>query len=265
MKQQNIIEGVVLAAGYGTRLREITKGRPKQLINIHGLPLIMYPIMNLVKIGVDKIYIVVNKENRDYIHDIVGSAEKLVDIELVENDQPERENGYSFILGIEAAKTDSIILLMSDHIHVIDILHRLIDLYLNKKPYIVVGGDSKPTYINVDEATKVYVENNIVRNIGKNLEKWTHIDIGVFIVNKGKIIRYLRRLKDTVRKITISQIVLGLTRTNKVVIGDIKGRPWTEIDTPEDLKEVLYGSRRQVVKQALSKLNNIKNLLYSTT
>jgi len=264
MKQQNIIEGVVLAAGYGTRLREITKGKPKQLLNIYGLPLIMYPIMNLIKIGVSKVYVVVNKENKDYIHDIVRNVRKLVDIELVENNQPERENGYSFIIGIEATKTNDVILLMSDHIHVVDILHKLIDQYLSKEPYIIVGGDSKPTYIDVDEATKVYAEDYIVKDIGKNLKRWTHIDIGIFIVNKEKVMEYLRRLENTVEKITISQIVLELTRTNKVFVGDIKGYPWTEIDTPRDLEEVLYGNRRQVVEQALSKLIGIKNTLYPT-
>ena len=265
MKQQNIIEGVVLAAGYGTRLREVTKGKPKQLLNIHGLPLIMYPIMNLIKIGASKIYVVVNRENKDYIHDITRNVRKLVDIELVENNQPERENGYSFIIGIEATETNDIILLMSDHIHVVDILHKLINQYLSKKPYVIVGGDSKPTYIDVNEATKVYVENDVVKDIGKNLKKWSHIDIGMFIVNKEKVMEYLRRLENTVEKITISQIMLELTRTNKVIVGDIKGYPWTEIDTPKDLEEVLYGNRRQVVELALSKLIEIKNILYPTT
>lgn len=265
MRKQNIIEGVILAAGYSARLREITRGKPKQLLNIHGLPLIMYPIMNLIKIGVSKIYIVVNKENKDHIHNTVRNAKKLVDIELVENNQPERENGYSFIIGIEATKTNDIILLMSDHIHVVDILHKLIDQYLSRKPHIIVGGDSKPTYIDVAEATKVYAEAGVVKDIGKNLKKWTHIDIGIFIVNKEKVIEYLRELENTVEKITISQIVLELARTNKVLVGDIKGYPWTEIDTPRDLEEVLYGNRRQVVEQALSKLIEIKNILYPTT
>jgi len=259
MRKQDIIEGIILAAGYGTRLKEITKGKPKQLLNIHGLPLIMYPIMNLIKIGASKIYIVVNKENKDYIYNIVRNAEKLVDIELVINNQPERENGYSFIIGIEATETNDIILLMSDHIHVVDILHKLIDQYLSKKPYIIVGGDSRPTYIDVTEATKVYAEANVVKDIGKNLKKWTHIDIGIFIVNKENVIEYLKELKNTVEKITISQIVLELARTNKVFVGDIKGYPWSEIDTPRDLEEVLYGNRRQVVEQALSRLIEIKN------
>ena len=51
------LEGLVLAAGEGSRLRPFTYSRPKHLIPLLGKPLIQYPIEDLVSAGVRDVYL----------------------------------------------------------------------------------------------------------------------------------------------------------------------------------------------------------------
>ena len=60
------MKAIILAAGFGTRLRPITEKIPKCLVEIKGKPLLDIWIENLVKIGINSILI-----NTHYLSDIV--------------------------------------------------------------------------------------------------------------------------------------------------------------------------------------------------
>ena len=60
------IKALLLAAGYGTRLRPITITKPKCLVEVNGLPLLAYWLMKLEKLGCDEVLI-----NTHYLSDKV--------------------------------------------------------------------------------------------------------------------------------------------------------------------------------------------------
>jgi NDP-sugar pyrophosphorylase family protein len=51
------MKAMILAAGYGTRLRPLTNGKPKALVEINGIPLLQLIIRKLIATGVDEIII----------------------------------------------------------------------------------------------------------------------------------------------------------------------------------------------------------------
>lgn len=51
------MKAMILAAGYGTRLRPLTNHRPKALMEINGMPLLQLIILKLVATGVNEIII----------------------------------------------------------------------------------------------------------------------------------------------------------------------------------------------------------------
>lgn len=61
------MNGVVLAAGEGTRLRPLTADRPKGLVRVAGRPLLSHALDALVGVGVDRLVIVVGYRGDDIV------------------------------------------------------------------------------------------------------------------------------------------------------------------------------------------------------
>ena len=68
--------GIILAGGYGTRLRPVTKAISKHLIPIHDKPMIFYPLSILMLIKIKKIFIVVTKNDHSQYEKLLGDGSK---------------------------------------------------------------------------------------------------------------------------------------------------------------------------------------------
>jgi len=228
-----IKEAVVLAAGLSTRMRGFTN-LPKQVLKILDKPLIYYPLTALIINGVKKVYVVVNKVTYGPIRKILGGVP--IDIEYVINDKPDRDNGYSVILGGSYVKGDYFYLAMSDHIFSIDI-PKVLAHYVGIAD-LVVGADSEPKLIDIEEATKILVKGGNIVKVGKGLDEFTHIDIGIFIMNR-KVVNYFKECSEVKYVIKLADLInYSIMKGVKAVVADVKGRFWFDIDTKEDLEKV---------------------------
>lgn len=72
----NILKGLVLAAGEGSRLRPFTFSRPKHLIPLLGKPMVQYPIEDLASADIRSIGLVIGHFG-DMIKDVLGDGTKL--------------------------------------------------------------------------------------------------------------------------------------------------------------------------------------------
>jgi glucose-1-phosphate thymidylyltransferase len=59
------MKGIILAAGMGSRLKSLARGRPKALIPILGKPLIYYTIESLRRANVKKIAVVIRPQDKN--------------------------------------------------------------------------------------------------------------------------------------------------------------------------------------------------------
>ncbi len=245
-----VCEAIVLASGLGTRLARLSGGRPKALFNIMGRSLITYPLCILKKLGIRKFIITVPKGWYDEVNEQLKNLD--IDYVLVENNEVERENGYSLKIAGDYVGSDYFILSMCDHIYVIDIPKKLVRRFNEVgRADIVIGADSRPKYVDIDEATKIYVRNGNVVGIGKELKKFTHIDIGLFIMSRN-VLRVANEVISRRHVIKLSDLINEcITRGLRVVIADVEGSLWTEIDTEEDVKELINGRRRIVLNEVI--------------
>ena len=246
----SVKKGVILAAGLSRRLRPLTGGRSKLIYPINGIPLILYPITNLIVNGVEDICIVANKKNYKYISLIM---EKIFDVnyQIVLNTKPSLGNGYSFLLSKKCVD-EPFILSMADHIYHPRIIKKLLKSF-NELTDIVVGSDSSPKFVSIDEATKIYAKNGEVIRIGKRLKRFTHVDIGVFVV-QPTVLDLVEDL-DFSEPFGFSDIINMSVRAGlNVVVSDVNGDYWTEVDTPRDVEELLNGKRKVILDRTAAHL-----------
>ncbi|RLE50702.1 MAG: hypothetical protein DRJ21_01540 [Candidatus Methanomethylicota archaeon] len=223
-------EAIILAAGLGTRMSDYIRDVPKPLVKILDVPLIMYAIAGFLNIGVRNFYIVVNQYNLKAISNIMGSLN--VNVKLIVNNSPIRGNGYSLILGMKHVKNELFYISMSDHIYAPSIFKKL--LY-NADASIIVTVDSNPRYINIDEATKVMTQHGKVIDIGKEINEYTHVDIGLFIMKK-KLYNDFKLFSENNYKIELSKLIkYSINKKHIVTALDIHGAPWMDVDTANDL------------------------------
>ena len=76
---------MILAAGLGERMRDLTQDKPKALLEVSGKPLIVYQIESLVLAGVKKTIINTGRFG-EQIHDTLGAGENL-SVKIIYSDE----------------------------------------------------------------------------------------------------------------------------------------------------------------------------------
>jgi glucose-1-phosphate thymidylyltransferase len=81
------MRGVILAGGEGTRLRDMSGGRNKHVVEVGGQPMISYPLQTLAEWGCKDVVIVTSPKSLDDISQVVedtGSSGMSVDYAIQE-------------------------------------------------------------------------------------------------------------------------------------------------------------------------------------
>ena len=117
------MKAVILAAGRGTRLPEITKNKPKSLIKIAGKTILERQIDILLRNNIKEIYIVVGYKAEK----IKDKIKKFRNIEIIENKYyATTDNIYSLYLTQDKVKNNEFILLNGDTVFEENIIRELI-------------------------------------------------------------------------------------------------------------------------------------------
>lgn len=108
------MQAIILAAGMGRRLRELTEGNTKCMLEVNGVRLIDRFINKLSSLDLTKIVIVVGYE-RENLMDYVRQTYPALNVEFVENPVYDRTNNiYSLWLAKDYLMSDDTLLLESD-------------------------------------------------------------------------------------------------------------------------------------------------------
>ena len=105
------MKALILAAGFGKRLRPITNTIPKSMVEVNGTPLLVNALNNLYSIGdISEIGIVVG-HMADYIKSHIGTKWKGIPIKYYENDRYlETNNVVSLYKAIDFCNDDMLML-----------------------------------------------------------------------------------------------------------------------------------------------------------
>ncbi|MBR6104151.1 MAG: aminotransferase class I/II-fold pyridoxal phosphate-dependent enzyme [Paludibacteraceae bacterium] len=173
------MQALILAAGMGKRLGELTKNNTKCMLPVNGVRLIDRFITQLSKYSLKKLIIVVGYEGQKLIDYIGHRYDDILKIECITNPIYDKTNNiYSLALAKDELCKDDTILLESDLIFEDQILDMLIehpdkDLALVAKYETWMDG----TMVRIDN------ERNIVNFVPKEAFRYEDVDVYYKTVN----------------------------------------------------------------------------------
>jgi len=230
-----VMKALIIAAGRGERLRPLTDRNPKPLIPLLGLSLIERVILSAVEAGISE-FVVSTGYLGERVRSFLGDGSKYgVSIEYVKSRFWSMGNGFS-VFEARTLLNGRFILLMSDHIFNPKILESLLDFDVEEDECALCVDVGMRNPIDLEDATKVMVLNGKIIDIGKSLEKYNGVDMGMFHCSPV-IFDALRR---TIRKglYSLTDGVRELAREGKMraYCIDEEEAYWIDVDTLESLK-----------------------------
>ena len=225
------MDALIIAAGYGSRLRDLSDSKP--LTDICGVPLIELGIRQAARAGAEKVVVVTGHEADRLEAFLAGLAQRSgIAIEAARVADWSVPNGYSVMAGAERIAGDYL-LLMADHIFEAGILQRLARQGASGRG-VTLAIDRRVTseLVDPDDATWVSTRpDGSIRAIGKGIATYDAVDCGAFLATAelaeaiaaairegapGSLSNGMQRLADVARAATM----------------DIGDAWWLDVDEP---------------------------------
>ena len=225
---------LIIAAGRGSRLS--SKGDSKPLIPLLGLSLIERVILTTKKSGLTSFYVVTGyngEKVRQYLNRF--SQSRNITITHITNEEWENGNGTS-VFKAKKRLNENFILLMGDHIVDESILVRLKNERIADDEVMLAVDYNIETnkLVDVDDVTKVLVEEGRILDIGKNIKKYNAYDTGIFLCSPA-IFSAIEESLDNDDS-SLSGGIRVLAGKGKAKTFDIKDDYWIDVDDEKTYK-----------------------------
>jgi choline kinase len=230
------MKAVILAAGVGKRLWQITQHRPKCLIEIGGRSLLHRYLEALASLGVRRADIVVGYR-QEMIREAVGLDACGVKVDFLVNDEFHRGSISSLWIARTALDDDAIVM-DADVLFHRDILRRLVESSYENA--LLMDESVQQT----GEECMVVVAGGRVIALSKKMPSqydYAGEGVGFLRVRHADIPHLVASLRSHIERgswnMEYEDALLQFFQTVKVGHEKIGGLPWTEIDFVEDVKK----------------------------
>ncbi|MFP3197824.1 MAG: nucleotidyltransferase family protein [Sulfolobaceae archaeon] len=218
------MKAVILAGGFGKRLRPLTDERPKPLIEIAGKPIIEWQIKWLKKFGVTSVFVLAGYKKEVLIDWVAKNQDKLgIPIAILTEDQPLGTGGAIKRLNGFISNGEKFFVLNGDILTNLDLSKlgddkavAVISLVPLRSPFGIV---------------KVNSEGNIIQFVEKPVLKDFWINAGIYSMN-SEIFEYLPEKGDIEKETFPLLAKKGLLKG--ITFDDVY---WRSIDTLKDYEE----------------------------
>jgi len=230
------MQALIIGAGRGSRLSPASRGLPKPLVPVLGVPIIDRSVSALHQSGVDEVIVTVGCEGQR-LRDHLGDGEWLgVRIRFVENEGWADGNARSVLAAAKLLEGD-FLLVMGDHLVDERILAAMLGAPVPGDVLLAV--DRRPTQ---NGATRVLVEGSRITDIGKEIDRWNASDIGVLRCSPGFLAKLetlvpagTEELADAVRAVDAHVFDIAAIDPYVPKLRKPVAPWWVDVDTPADL------------------------------
>ena len=224
------MDAVIIAAGYGSRLRAL--GDSKPLTDICGIPMIEIGIRQAARAGAEKVIVVTGHE-AERLEAFLGElkARSGIAIEAARVADWSVPNGYSVMAGAARAQGDYL-LLMSDHIFSAGILTALARQgAADRGVTLAVDRRLDNPLVDPDDATWVRSEGDRIKAIGKGIAPYDAVDCGAFLATH-ELAEAIAAAIAGGRPGSLSDGMPLLADGGRAEIMDIGDAWWLDVDEP---------------------------------
>ncbi len=235
------MQAIILAAGMGKRLGELTQNNTKCMVKVNGEALIDRLLKQLCKLNLNRVVIVIGYEG-EKLKEYIGNRFNL-NIEYVNNPVYNKTNNiYSLALAKQQLQEDDTLLIESDLIFEDRIFSLILD---NPEPNLALVAKYETwmdgTMVRIDE------DNNIVNFIPKKAFKYSDTDFYYKTVNIYKFSKnfathkyvpfldaYTKALGNNEYYEQVLRVITFLDKSDLKAL-PISDEKWYEIDDIQDL------------------------------
>ena len=197
------IRGIVLAAGYATRLYPLTKNKPKSLLGVGGKPIIEHIIKKLEEVNeLDKIFIVTNNKFFEHFEKWLKNFKFTKKIKIINDKTKSNEERLGAIGDIEFAINrekinDDLLVIAGDNLFKLS-LNDVVHLFKKKNSTVVALYDVKDKVLAKQYGIVAINENNKIIHFEEKPKKpkSTLASTGIYLFKRNT----LKDIKEYIKK-----------------------------------------------------------------
>ncbi len=227
---QPIERVIVLAAGRGSRLvseREV----PKPLKPIAQVPLLVRILRSLQSVGIREAVVVIGDRGDQIRRALKSEPSLLMRLRFVENRDFHKKNGVSLLAAKQFVDRECL-LTMADHLYSPELARRLMSYEVPENACALGIDYDIERCFDLDDATKVRLEQNRIVGIAKELAEYDAIDTGVFRIGPA-LVHELEQVHEASGDCSLSDGVAALAKKGAFLGLSIGEARWIDVDTPE--------------------------------
>lgn len=245
------MQAIILAAGMGKRLGDLTRNNTKCMVKVNDVPLIDRALTQLSRLDLSRVILVIGYEG-DKLRAHVGESYKGLKITYIENPVYDKTNNiYSLSLAKKELQEDDTLLIESDLIFEGQLLDKLVN---NPYPNLALV-DKYETWMD-GTMVKLDDDNNIVNFVPKKAFRYDEVDSYYKTVNIYKFSRdflknsyvpfleaYTKALGNNEYYEQVLRVITLLDKCDLKAL-PLEGEKWYEIDDIQDLDiaETIFAS-----------------------
>ena len=211
-----------------------------------GLSLIERVILSAREAGIEEFVVVLGYQGK-LLSEKLGEGKNYgINLHYVYNYQYSLGNGTSVLAAKKVLENEErFLLLMADHIVDPEVLKEFLFQKDKGDSLLLVDKDLERVW-DLEEATKVWVEDSYIRDIGKKIPRYNGVDCGIFLCTP---LIFLALENSRARgEYSLNAGIKELAKQRKLKIYPIKEAFWVDVDTWEALKF----TRKKLLKSLIS-------------